>query len=258
MRAHIALCSPFVTGGDRPYPLVQALLDIAGGVIDDSDVNDLLFRVTEHCVRLTGGGAAGVLLLDTEGRLRVAAVSTQDIRALSELAIVRQDGPRSDRIRAGQPVHLPDIAAEPTAGRDWAAAAIAEGFRSAYTVPMRSRDRVIGMLALLGTTPDAFGPADLDAVRALADMAAIAVLAQHAADRADALATQLQTALTNRGVIDRAVGVVAATARIGVDEAFTRLREHARRTNTRLAAVAESVLAGRLTAGAVVERRPAR
>jgi GAF domain-containing protein len=53
---------------------------------------------------------------------------------------------------------------------------------------------------------------------------------------------QLQEALNSRVVIEQAKGVLAGERKISVDEAFKRLRGHARRHQTSLRAVAEAVV----------------
>lgn len=60
------------------------------------------------------------------------------------------------------------------------------------------------------------------------------------------LAEQLQGALTSRVVIEQAKGALAERYDIAMDDAFERLRAHARRSNTRLADIAQALLDGTL------------
>ena len=55
-------------------------------------------------------------------------------------------------------------------------------------------------------------------------------------------AEQLQHALTSRIIIEQAKGVIAAREGISIDQAFTRLRQHARRHNAVLHDVARAVV----------------
>jgi AmiR/NasT family two-component response regulator len=70
-------------------------------------------------------------------------------------------------------------------------------------------------------------------------------------------AEQLQHALTSRIVIEQAKGVLAERGNLDMDEAFERLRRHAR-TNTRLTDVAHGVVEGTLDSRTVLAAGPAR
>ena len=58
--------------------------------------------------------------------------------------------------------------------------------------------------------------------------------------------TPNSTALDSRIIIEQAKGMVAERARVAMDQAFTRLRSHARNHNQRLADVASNVVEGTL------------
>ncbi|HYF45667.1 MAG TPA: GAF and ANTAR domain-containing protein, partial [Acidimicrobiales bacterium] len=64
------------------------------------------------------------------------------------------------------------------------------------------------------------------------------------ARRGDETAAQLQYALDNRVVIERAVGYVMGTQGVDTKEAFQRLRHVARSERIRVAELAERILAG--------------
>jgi AmiR/NasT family two-component response regulator len=56
------------------------------------------------------------------------------------------------------------------------------------------------------------------------------------------LATQLQTALSSRAVIDQAIGILRGRTGASVEEAFARLRAISQAENTKLATVAQRIL----------------
>ena len=72
-------------------------------------------------------------------------------------------------------------------------------------------------------------------------MATITILAHRAALDAQVRNEQLTQALNTRIVIEQAKGVVAERAGLDMEEAFIRLRRHARRHNLRLTDVAHAV-----------------
>jgi AmiR/NasT family two-component response regulator len=60
------------------------------------------------------------------------------------------------------------------------------------------------------------------------------------------LTQQLQSALTSRVIIEQAKGVLAERGRVGMEEAFARMRRFARDRNQRLSDVARRVIEGDL------------
>jgi AmiR/NasT family two-component response regulator len=82
--------------------------------------------------------------------------------------------------------------------------------------------------------------------RAFADLAALSIVQHQAAAEAQRLNEQLSAALTSRVVIEQAKGVISERASIQLDEAFSRLRAHARNHNLRLTDVAQAAIDGTL------------
>lgn len=70
-----------------------------------------------------------------------------------------------------------------------------------------------------------------------------------AIDESRLLNRQLQQALDSRVVIEQAKGVLVERLRVGPDDAFVVLRNYARRHNTKLRAVAQSVVDGTVDVG---------
>ena len=83
---------------------------------------------------------------------------------------------------------------------------------------------------------------DVQIVQALADVAAIGLLQERALRRGEILTEQLQGALNSRIVIEQAKGATAQARGVSVDEAFTLIRNYARRTNRRLGDVARTIV----------------
>ena len=235
----------------RERALVHALVDLADGLVTTYDVDDVLDRLTTHCVELVAATAAGILLVDDRGRLRVRAASA-DLRAVELLAVHDDEGPCVECVRTGEPVSVPDLAAARHRWPAWAARALDDGFRNVYVIPMRLRDEVIGALIIVGTTTSGLSEADLTAARAFADIATITLLT-HDSDRHAIRNEQLQAALTARLVVEQAKGVVAAVTGLTIDEASGVLHDAARATDTHISDLAYAVASGQLGTDALVE-----
>lgn len=223
--------------------LVDVFVEMADTLVDDFDVMDFLHVLAERCIELMEVPAAGLLLADEQGVLQIVAASSERMRLLELFQLQADEGPCVDCFRSGQPVSVPDLT---TAGRwpRFTAAATEAGFASAHALPMRLRSETIGALNLFGTRPGAIEPSRLRLGQALADVATIGLLQQRAILRRTTLTEQLQTALNSRVLIEQAKGVLAERLRVGVDDAFTRLRAEARTQNRRLAELAQAIVDG--------------
>jgi GAF domain-containing protein len=199
--------------------------------------------------------AAGMMLADESGTLRVVASSNEQTRMLELFEIQSQEGPCSDCYRTGQPIIEDDL----EHGERWPRfreEALGAGFRAALAVPMSLRQDIIGALNLFRTTPGGLDEQDLAACRALADVATIGLIQERALREARLLADQLQVALNSRVVIEQAKGILAGLAAVDMDTAFRLLRGYARSQNLLLVDVARDLISGRLTPSALGREQP--
>ena len=222
--------------------LSDTFVGLADTMVDDFDVIDFLHMLTDRSARLLSASAAGVLLADPRGELRVAAASSEAAGVIELFQIQNDQGPCLDCFRTGQPVTAADLAGLNQRWPRFAAAATRAGFFTVHALPMRLRDQVIGALNLFSAGIAPLGPADLRIGQALADVATIGLLQERNVRRAATLAEQLQAALDSRVVIEQAKGKLAERTGLGMDQAFTLLRQRARNTNQRLTDVARYVI----------------
>jgi len=220
--------------------LSDTFVDLADTMVADFDVIDFLHVLTDRSVRLLAASAAGVLLADPRGELRVAASSSGQAGLLELFQLQNDQGPCLDCFRTGQPVTAADLTAAAQRWPRFAEAATRSGFRTVQALPMRLRDQVIGALNLFRAEPGPFDLAELRIGQALADVATIGLLHQQSVRRRETLAEQLQAALNSRVAIEQAKGKLAERLSIDMDQAFSMLRAHARSSNQRLTDVART------------------
>lgn len=236
---------------DREQLLADAFVGLADTLVDDYDVIELLDRLVAYSVQLLAADAAGIMLVDSHGRLRVVASSSEESDWTEIMQIQADEGPCIDCVRTGRPVTVTDL---DTAAARWPrfAAALRERttgdhrrYRSVHALPLRLRREAIGGMNLFHTHPGPLPEADLRLGQALADVATIGILQERAIRRGEVLTEQLQNALNTRVVIEQAKGVLAQLGNVSMDVAFERLRRYARSHNILLGDTARHIVADR-------------
>ncbi|MBP2471552.1 transcriptional regulator with GAF, ATPase, and Fis domain [Crossiella equi] len=241
------------TGTLREHRVARAFVTLADTLVDEFDLSEFLHMLVEHCVDLLDIGAAGVLLTDQRGGIRVAAASSERAQLLELFAADTQGGPCVECVLTGRPVASTDLAADAARWPRFAVAAQECGFAATHALPMRLRRDVIGALSLLGTTPGSVDPVAAGLGQALADVATIGILQQRTIGQAEAVAEQLQTALNSRVIIEQAKGMLAAhSGTLTPEEAFTALRGYARARRGSLSETARHVIEGAADIAAII------
>jgi GAF domain len=117
--------------------LTEAFVEMADTLVDDFDLMAFLHVLTDRCVSLLGVSAAGLLLTDQRGALRLVAASSEQTRLLELFQVQIDEGPCLECFHSGQPVAVADLA---DAAQQWprfVPAARRTGFEAVHALPMR-------------------------------------------------------------------------------------------------------------------------
>ena len=231
-------------------------VEIVDTLVDDFDVIEVLTRLTARCVDLLEVAAAGILLADEHGRLRVIGASTDAVELLELFQIQNDEGPCLDCYATGAVVCNDDLAQSNPWPR-FATESLRNGFQSVCAIPLRLRELILGCLNLFLPSSLALSEGEIVLAQALADVASIAIVQDQATRQAAVREGHLQHALTSRIVIEQAKGMIAERAHVDMDDAFNRLRAFARDHNRGLTDIAAEVVTGALPIDTFAEHRPA-
>jgi GAF domain-containing protein len=210
------------------------------------DVIDTMDLLVHAAVRFTTAVEAGIVLADAGGVLHVVASTSERTADVEEAELGTSQGPCLDSYRTGQVVETPNL----DAGRDrwptFVEVATARGFHSGYAVPLTLRGERLGALNMFFDRTDALTDQDAAVAQALAEFATIGIVQRRALQEHADRAAQLQHALDSRVLIEQAKGALAYQRGVSIDHAFTILRDHARRSSTRIRDVAEQIVTRQL------------
>jgi GAF domain-containing protein len=230
----------------RATRLLEAFIDFATFLAADGDAVEIGTELAARGAAALEVDEAAVALATDGTSVREFASSSPRALEVLRLELRHAEGPSLDAVGSGAVVAAPDALAARRRWPRFVPDAEPAGFRSFAAVPLRRRGTAVGALGLYARAGAALRPDDAPVAQALADLAALAIMHERAAERAEAVAAQLQTALDARVVIEQAKGVVAKHRGVNIDAAFTELRGYARRHHQLLTDVARRVVAGEL------------
>ncbi|WP_369216414.1 ANTAR domain-containing protein [Streptomyces flavofungini] len=231
---------------DREAAVAEAVVDLAHRVAD-FDPLELLHDLTFHAVALLPAQGAGVTLLNEHGAVAYATASDERCRELEECQVDLDEGPCLDSARSGDLLPAVDLTDGSPGARRWprfAPQARAAGVIAVGAVPLKAPEYTLGALNLLIVRPPLPAPPDLRIAQALASAATGCLLHQRQLRSREAVVGQLQRALNSRIVIEQAKGVLSERLSISMDQAFARLRGHARSRGQKLSELATQVATG--------------
>ncbi len=246
---------PDVHRGDvsREAVLARAFVRLADTLASDFDVVDFLQTLSTDSVEILGAEAAGVMLADPRGGLRLVASSDERMRLLELFELQGAQGPCLDAFSSGRPVQASaadSLARWPV----FAPEASDAGFQRMCAVPLRVRTDVIGALNLFRGSDEPFTDTEMEIAQAMAEMAAIGLIQERALRERSLLAEQLQAALNSRVVIEQAKGMLAEYLTMNVDDAFKLLRNYARDHNRKLSQVASNIVDRKISRAELITR----
>jgi GAF domain-containing protein len=229
----------------RESVLARTFVRLADTLANDFDVVDFLFGLSEDSVEILRAAAAGVMLADARGGLRLIASSDERMRALELFELQGEQGPCLDAYSSGRAIQA-SAADSLDRWPIFAPQASSAGFQLICAVPLRVRTDVIGALNLFRRSDEPFTGTEMEIAQAMAEMAAIGLIQERALRERSLLVTQLQAAVNSRVIIEQAKGMLAEYLTVTVDDAFTMLRNYSRYHNRKLSEVAGDVVNRRL------------
>lgn len=232
---------------NRAERLRQVFVELADTLVDEFDALDFLHTLAERSVELLAADAAGVILSDLRGELRVVASTSDRAQLLELFELQSAEGPCLDSFATGLPVTNVELSEAESRWPRFVAASVPAGYRSTHAIPLRLRDRVLGAMNLFCAERTMLSSDDIALGQALADVATIGLLQERNVRQSELIAQQLQTALNSRVLIEQAKGVLLGRAGWTTEHAFALMRRHSRRTATPLREVAGAVIDGSLS-----------
>lgn len=238
----------------REERVSDAFVRVAGTLVENYDVVDLLSTLVQTCTQLLPVQSGGILLADDSGLLELVASTSEEAEIVEVMIVAAGAGPCVDCFSTGSVVSVPDIDTDAHQWPRFRRTALEQGFRAAHATPLRLHGEVIGAMNLLSTVPGVLSERDAQLAQALADVATVGILHERSFRQPEVVAAQLHLALDTRILVEQAKGVLAQVRSCTMSEAFDALRDYARVHEITLRAAAAGVVDRSISAEALVSQ----
>jgi GAF domain-containing protein len=226
--------------------LQNSLHDLAGLVTGSMPLEDLLGRVATFAAHaIPGAEGAGVTLLrvgQPHNLVEAIAATAAFVREIDEIQYrVVQEGPCISAAFHRRTVRSGNLETEqlwprfgPRAGH--------LGIHSALSLPLLLPDQVVGAINVYSRGKDVFDETAAALGELFAAPAAVAVRNAQVLSQARLLIEQLERAISNRPVVDQAIGIVRSRTGSSAEDAMERLRALSQSEHVKLTTLAQRIV----------------
>lgn len=180
----------------RDYDLSEVLTEFAMTLVTDFPTNRILDHLVSRIVDVLPVSSAGVTLIEPGRVPRYVAASDADARMFEELQTRLAEGPCVESYTSGQPVTVPDLAADrrfPIFGP----AATTAGLVAVFAFPLNHGDRRFGALDLYRSSPGPMDAGGMAAAQTLANVVSAYLINAHSREREAAHAEEMRHVSTH-------------------------------------------------------------
>jgi transcriptional regulator with GAF, ATPase, and Fis domain len=230
--------------GVDPTRSAESVAGLQRSDLSSGELEASLRAVADATTKIFDADGGGIMLLDDQQALHYVGATSGTSAALEAAQEELGEGPCVDSLVHGVVTSTPDLLAD----ERWPLLRSEVGDLGVHAllgVPLHLDRSAIGSLNVYRMEPYEWAPRDVEAIEAHAQVIEELLAVAMRAQRNHTIVQQLTTALQNRVTIERAVGVVIATAGLDAVKAFNELRLLARSQRVKVADLAAAVVASR-------------
>jgi GAF domain-containing protein len=224
-----------------PQDVRHALTELGQLRFGEMRVDEAMHRIVQTTHAIFSVDGAGLMLADGEHHLRNAAVSDTRVRHLEELQIRHQEGPCITAFDDKVLVGAEDLTSDPR-WPSFSPAAVERGIRAVLASPIPYNQDAVGVVAVLSEERHPWSAEAELALLAFTDLAALLIASMMMGEQQTVLATQLQSALNSRAIIEQAKGVLIGQQGLSAHAAYEQIRAQARAERRKIAVIAAELV----------------
>ena len=215
----------------------EALAAVAQRIAEESYLERILQAISEMVAETFDSPVCSIMLVDDEKRelvINAARCSSPDY--MHKMPIKIEDSLIGRVVREGRPITVANVLEEKQ--YRYPELARKTGLASLLSVPLTSREKVIGTINIYTRDQRAFTDDEVQFVKVVAGQAAIAI--ENARLMSETL--EMKRTLETRKLVERAKGILQYKHNLTEEEAYLRLRNESRRLRRPMRDLAEAVI----------------
>jgi len=160
--------------GDRQHDELVALSRVSAALSDLSDLDAILKVALDTVLNIMNGAVGGILLLDEQAQtLSYRVHRGLSDRYVNEMRLSLGEGIAGRVAQSGKAILLEDISADPRVR--YPDLVSAEGLKALISVPLRAKDKVLGVINVASHTPRRFTSNDMHMLHSIGDQLGVAI-----------------------------------------------------------------------------------
>ncbi|HTS63478.1 MAG TPA: GAF domain-containing protein [Candidatus Acidoferrales bacterium] len=223
--------------GERATRRLEAIAGLAERISEKNYLDRILQTIAEMVADRLEAPVCSVMLVDEDRQelvITAARCSSEDY--LHRMPLKIEDSLIGRVVRERAPILIPNVLEEKQ--YRYPELARKTGLASLLSVPMFTRDKVIGTINIYTREVHQFAEDEVGFVKALAGQAAIAI--ENARLMSEAL--EAKRALETRKVVERAKGIMQVKYGLTEEDAYLKLRNESRRLRRPMRDLAEAII----------------
>lgn len=243
---------------EQQLAIAHAIVTFSELARDESVMASRLLLLIDTCRALMDRCDFTVTLRDDVGSLHLVG-STSDLASRVELGLRdHDDRPIHEAMQLGNGMLKLTSSDTPTRWPTVFGDAEGGSYESIYVVPLRTGSTSVGVLTVYDHDGDDRSNARMEWICTLSSSAALSLRGGRSSAQLDVLQSQLQPALSDRVVLDRATEIVAIDQALDASDALETLRQYALKHSSSIVQVAEDVVANRVSPHDLAHDSPSR
>ncbi|HEY7387725.1 MAG TPA: GAF domain-containing protein [Bryobacteraceae bacterium] len=216
---------------------MEALAGLARTISEENYLDRILQAISAMVAETFESPVCSIMLVDEDRReLVISGAQCSSPDYLHKMPLKIEDSLIGRVVREGRPVMVPNVVEEKQ--YRYPELARKTGLASLLSVPLVTREKVIGTINIYSREVRQFSEEEIGFVKVVAGQAAIAI--ENARLMAETL--EMKRALEARKLIERAKGILQQKHGLTEEEAYLRLRNESRRLRRPMRDLAEAVI----------------
>ncbi|MFQ5779794.1 MAG: GAF domain-containing protein [Nitrospiria bacterium] len=216
---------------------LETLSRVSRTITSDSYIEEILNLIVTMTAGMMNSKICSIMLLDeNKGELKIIATQSlsEEYRRKANVKIGESASGRA--VKERRPIMLLDVTHDPL--YCFPKLAKKEGLCSMLSVPMKIKNKVVGVINSYTSTEHSFSREEINLLQTVANQAAVAIENTSLLERSSAM----QEALETRKAVERAKGILMQQGKISEEEAFRLIQRQSMNKRKTMREIAEAII----------------